>query len=206
MEYATVVRQYLKKQAASGLAAVMLLFVSLSVNAVMISVSPSTQTVNVGDSVFVDVIASGLGTGTAPSIGAFDLDVLFDSAILSASTVTFGSGLDVLGLGSLQGVFGANPVNVFEVSFDTVADLDALQPDTFLLFTIGFNAIAQGVSDIDLFINDVSDAEGNTLAVDTVSGEINVERAQGVPTPATLMLLGLGLAALGFSRKKVSQA
>lgn len=186
----------------SGLAAATLLCGSLSANAIMISVAPSMQTVSVGDSLFVDVVISDLGAGAAPTIGAFDIDVMFDTGVLDLTSVVFGTGLDVLGLGSLQGVIGTGPINVFEVSLDNPGDLRALQADSFTLFTMNFDALAAGMSGIDLMVNDLSSAGGRSFPrVGVASGEVSVERAQDMPEPATMLLFGLGLAGLGFARR-----
>ena len=46
--------------------------------------------VEVGMKLDVDIIISSLGAGIAPSLGAFDLDIGFDPAILSPVDVSFG--------------------------------------------------------------------------------------------------------------------
>jgi hypothetical protein len=151
--------------------------------------------------VSVDVVASDVGAGMLPSIAAFDLNVLFDTAVLSFTSVAFGTGLDVLGLGSIQMVSGAGPVNVLEVSLDPPLPLIVLQPASFTLFTITFDAIATGMTGIDLFVNNVSGVFGNPIRnLDVANGEISVA---DMPEPATLLLFGLGLAGIGFARRGI---
>lgn len=60
-----------------------------------ISVEPDSQTVHLGDTLAVAVQIAGLGNGTTPKLGAFELVVTFDPAILLLQTTT--SGDPVLG-------------------------------------------------------------------------------------------------------------
>lgn len=187
-------------KAVSGLAAGMLLFASLGANAVLISVAPSAQTVTAGESLFVDIVISDLGAGLPPTLGGFDIDVMFDGSLLDLDSVVFGTGLDVLGLGSVQGVaVGPGMTNVFEVSLDSVLDLTLLQPDSFTLFTLNFSALAGGVSVVDLDVNSISTATGQSFPNfnNVENGEVTV-----VPVPATLLLFGLGLVGVGVARKR----
>lgn len=132
----------------------------VGVQAQTLTVTPSAQTVDVGDAVSVDLRISGLGDGAAPSVGVFDIDFTFDPSLLSFSTVSYGTGLDVLGLGSLQATTpGAGTVNLFELSFDTADDLNAFQSDSFTLATLTFNTLAFGASQLTLSLNAVGDAD-----------------------------------------------
>ncbi|MGH9460678.1 MAG: hypothetical protein ACRD1X_05645, partial [Vicinamibacteria bacterium] len=61
------------------------------VQATTIEFVTPVQSLSLGDAASVDIFVSGLGNGTALSLGAFDLDVAFDPAILVPVSVTFAS-------------------------------------------------------------------------------------------------------------------
>jgi hypothetical protein len=172
--------------------------------AITLRVDPAAQDVTVGSTVSVGVIISGLGSGAAPSLSTFDLDATFDAGILSFVGFAFGDPvlgdqLDLSGLGSLTGVSGGvGTVNVFELSLDSSADLNALQAGSFTLGTLGFSAVSTGVSAVGLSVNALGDANGDPLAAEILGGLVSVSAA-GVPEPASLLLLLAGVAGLvGF--------
>ncbi len=146
---------------------------------------------------------SGLVDGAAPSLAVYDLFVSYDSSLLSVVNVTFGTGLDIAGFGSDQ-VTGDPPglLEVVEYSFDSIADLNTLQPDAFTLFTVTFSADAVGTSLLGLALNGPqSSAEGTALTVDALNGA-SVSAVTPVPLPAAAWLLLSGLARRWlFSRK-----
>ncbi len=168
------------------------------------SVSPVAQTVSVGASFTVEISISGLDAGVAPSLGVFDLDFGFDAARVAFQSANFGPGLDVLGLGSLQVVTpGAGTVNLFELSLDSITDLNDLQPDGFLLGSLTFQAIGVGDVPFTLTGNSFGDAEGNVLAVAFgPSGSATV--VGSVPEPGTFALLVWGVIgiAIGAARRE----
>jgi hypothetical protein len=69
--------------------AVLLLFTTAS-QAITLSFDLVTQYVLLGDPVDVELVISGLGDYTAPSLSAFDLNIIYDPTILSMTAVTFG--------------------------------------------------------------------------------------------------------------------
>jgi hypothetical protein len=73
--------------------AVMSILLSLPAWAISIDFQPSSQNVNLGDSFDVDLVISDLGNGMAPSLGAFDLDILFDSTKIEFFDYELGSSL-----------------------------------------------------------------------------------------------------------------
>lgn len=169
-----------------------------------LSVVPQSATTPVGSSFSVDVVASGLGAGSAPSLGGYDLDVSFDASVLSFANVAWGTGLDVHGSGlniQLPDSSTAGLVNLFEVSFDSGSDLDLLQGDAFTLFTVTFNANAPGTSALTLSQRGpLSDAAGNALTADFNNASVTVAP---VPLPAAAWLFASGLAgAMGFARRR----
>ena len=171
------------------------------VHAAALAITLSSQTVNVGNTVTLNLQISGLGNGVAPSLGVFDIDFGFDPALLSFSSALYGSGLDVLGLGSLQAITpGVGTVNLLELSLDSVADLNALQLDAFTLVTLSFNALASGFGPFTLTVNSLGDAEGLSIPVTVEGGSVTINAA--VPEPATSALVALGLFALWIARRK----
>lgn len=168
-----------------------------SANAVYINVVPLTSTVGAGGNVQVDFIVGDLTDNTAPSLGAYDLDVVFDAALLQYSGISWGNQLDQLQLGSLalldDSAASGGHLNVFEVSYDDIATLDAQQSGSFTLFSLFFNALAVGESQIDVDVLSLGDAEGNALTADQVSGA----GVAVVPVPAALPLLISGLVLVG---------
>ena len=110
------------------------LLASLSAHAVTLDLLPASSSVNLGDPVQVELRISGLGEGTAPSLGAYDFTLAFNPAVLGFGAFTFGdpvlgNQLDLTGFGTVAGFDGgtAGQLNVFEISLDLAGDLDALQ-------------------------------------------------------------------------------
>ena len=185
----------------SVVSGILLLLLQGSAYAIAIEVAPQTQDVLLGSSANVDINISGLGDGVAPSVGDFDLNLVFDPGVLSFNNVTFGDQLDIFGMGSITGVDSSvlGVVRAFEVSLDSISDLNNLQLPAFTLATFSFNTIAAGNSALSLTLNALGDANGDLLSATLQNGTINVTT---VPEPATWLLFGVGLLAMfGMSRR-----
>lgn len=167
----------------------------------MVSISDISQT---GNSVNVQISISGLGANIAPSLGAYDLDLSFDSSHLAFSGAVFGDALlgnqlDLLNFGDTSSsafLATADTLNLSELSFDTVEDLNNLQADSFTLATVSFDVLNVGTSQLTLFANAFADAEGNALSVITLSAPVTT-----VPLPSAMLLMASGLMGLGFAGK-----
>lgn len=178
-------------------------------DAAVITVTPGQANLQPGDSVSVSIDISGLTAGGAPSLGTFDLDLVYDPSILSFQSAAFGDQLDILGLGSLQSADGgvAGTVNLFELSFDLASDLDALQADAFTLATLTFSATATGLSSLMVSLLALGDSDGNPLSASVRNASVAVSNASPVPLPGAAWLMLAGLFWLGMvSRRRFAAA
>ncbi|MCI0530154.1 MAG: cohesin domain-containing protein [Nitrospira sp.] len=128
----------------------LIFFGSSSAHAISLEFVPPTQQVDIGDTFEVEIVILDLVDSAPPSLGTFDLDVIFDPTILSFSSVTYGDPvlgdqLDLFGLGSITATTpGTGSVNFFELSLDSAADLNNLQAGDFTLATLTFDTFAKG--------------------------------------------------------------
>jgi hypothetical protein len=190
----------------------------------IVSITPVSQTVNVGDPVSVDILVSGLGALEA--VGGFSLILSFNSAILSG--VGFAIDPDSkMGVedSSLSGGFAGGTLDLFVFAEDFApagpgpeefTNLKALQGAGFRLATINFSAIGAGLSPLTLSVaapggTFLSDALGNNLTATGENGSVCVAPAAGVPAncdvaavpePGTIALFGTGVAALLVRRRR----
>jgi hypothetical protein len=169
----------------------------------LLSVSPATQTVNLGNTATVTIDYSG------GYVGDYDLDISWNATILSLASISYGSQLGGGSPNSIQNfpVAGAGTVNASEISLLTPAGLIALQPgQTASLLSLVFNTLSVGTSAVDISFNAIGDELGNALAPPLQQGSITV--VQGgpnvIPEPSTIMLLttAAGLIALRLRKRR----
>jgi hypothetical protein len=184
-----------------------LLALSAPAGAATLSLSPSSQTVGLGGMATADLVISGLGATGAPSLGGFEVEILFDDAVLNFSSATFGNGLGAIvsadpfdftadAFGAIASAAGA--VTLEEFSFLLPEDLDALQSDSFTLATLSFSGAAAGDSALSFGLVNLSNSFGTSIAAPALQqGALSV-----VPVPATAPLLGLALGLLGYLRHR----
>ena len=195
----------MKKGLLNLVTSVLLLLASSVSHAITISFVPSAQSVSLGSSVDVGIKISDLGNFTIPSLSTFDLDVAFDPAILAFDNAVYGDPnpvlgdqLDLLSLGfpTMSTTPSAGSVNVFELSFNTIAELINNQADSFILATLTFNTLSRGTSGLGISINALGDENGDPLTANIQNGSITV------PEPLILSLLGIGsLGLIGLRNK-----
>jgi len=176
---------------------------------ISLSFEPNSQVVGVGELFDVGIRISGLGSSSAPSLGAFDLDLSFDNSILSFNSIAFGDPIlsDQLDLfaGSVSDFDGSVPglVDFFELSLDSAADLDSLQADSFILATLTFTGAGLGTSDLLLSLdlpNVLGDSAGSPLSATLENGQTSV-----VSAPSSILLGAVGLGLVGWMRRRDPQ-
>lgn len=174
--------------------------------AATLSLVPATTTVVSGSAFSVDLVISGLGDGIAPSLGDFDVDIGFDPLALVWLGSSLGTELGDLGLGeAFDASFGEvlpGVVNIAEVSFLTVGELDGSQSDSFVLATLDFMVLAAGgTTPIDILsVLSLGDALGDPVAVDGIGGSIVTVTA--IPLPAAVWLLACAIGMLPVTRSR----
>ena len=186
--------------------AVAALLVAGVAEAAVVSLIPSTTSVASGSQLTVEVVVAGLGSGQV--VGGFDLDIVFDASILSASNVIFGTSLGLNGVNQFSSsILSAGRIDLAAVSLLSGVDLIALQTGSFSIAQLTFDALVSGLTDIrfDLLTTPgllFSDEFGNALPV-TVGSEasVTVTAAGGtVPTPGSLSLVLLSLILIPITR------
>jgi hypothetical protein len=173
-----------------------------SARAISLFIEPASQQVGVGETASVDLRISGLGSSGPPSLGAFLVELVFDNAVLSFDSVTYGGFLGDPSNSSETDIVttvGPGSVSLDEFSFLSGSALDALQGSSFVLATITLLGTQPGISQFWFGVVDLSDAAfpASTLVTTLESGSVIV-----VPEPASLVLLLLGL--LGIRRYRLS--
>lgn len=184
--------------------------------AASLSLEPSAQSASIGDAVSLDLMISGLTAGGPDSLGDFDVDIGFDTTMLSFDSYVLGNALGDLsfgeafdtGLGDLGGIINIAEVSLLEASLSTCVFcsgpyLDDIQPASFVLATLGFTVLPSLSPGTSTTVNidtvwALGDGNGDALALNGVSGAVirNPSQAAGVPEPASLALIISGV--LGF--------
>ena len=128
-----------------------------------LSLVPITQSITSNGTAAVDLIISGLGDVTSPSLGAFLVEITFDESILSFDSVTYGS---LLGNPSdsnetdIVTTLGTDSVSLDEFSFLFDFELDVIQPASFTLATLQFTGNTTGTSTLEFGALDLSRRSG----------------------------------------------
>ncbi|MGB1262872.1 MAG: PEP-CTERM sorting domain-containing protein [Cognaticolwellia sp.] len=188
-----------------------LLFSQMSSASLMLWLDPDIQPGVTGDDITLTLMAGGLDDEAPLSLGAFDLDILFDSSVLSFTGYTLFDELgfiDFFEAGDFSlGEYAPGVVGISEVSFLLPSELDAMQSSSFALAELMFHIDLLEASDFTIVsmtpgLFGFSDGDG--VAFDEVelgSALIGTPPDVNVPEPSTLALLSLAGLLVVFRRK-----
>jgi hypothetical protein len=175
--------------------ALLVAFTAARADAFSISMDPAASVIGIGDSVAIALNVSGLVDNAAPSLGVYDIDVVWDPSIVQLGIVSIGDPLlgdqlNLAGLGTFTTItFGTGTLNLFELSLDSIADLNDKQAGSFTIATLNFTLLAAGTSDITPTVIQVGDANGRPLAVESITGAV----VSAIPEPSGAVLALAGL-------------
>lgn len=209
------------KNMIANLACLVLLLGTAPAQAIILAVTPSSQTVATGSPTAVGLSIAGLGE--AASLGGFDLDLSFNPSILSLREVYFGdpgllgdqldlahSGAVICSPGhdtspSCPADLAGGMINLLELSLDAAGALNAFQADSFILATFLFDTLSPGQSVLSVNRLVLADAFGGRLIADIQSGHITVAAPNAIPAPSSLALLAAGMVMLMAGSEKRSR-
>lgn len=184
------------------LAAAALLW-ALPARAVTIGFDPSSTTASVGDTVLVDVLVSDLG---GDIVSAYDLDVVFDASVLSASSVSFSAALGSAGQAFYDASAAPGLVDLAAVSLLSDAALLAIQGgDSVTLATLAFTKTGDGATSLGFVfdaVNDVKGAGAQVLALEVAPGSVGPPVTSAVPEPTAALVFSAGLGVLCWARRR----
>lgn len=182
----------------------------------VITFTPSSSTINVGESVNIDMTITGLGNEI---LAAFDFNVLWDSSIVTWSMFSVVPGCSALGAGSLCSIdtFLASNLGANGTSVLTDDELAAAQGDSVLIAQFTFVGASAGLATITLgadpdFQRNFVGRDFLTLATTVGSASICVRSDLGgppgggcdggtAPEPASYGLAAMALLAAGWASR-----
>jgi len=169
----------------------------------ILSIEPSTSTVNQGDTFFLDINITGV-----TDLYGFQFDLSYDPSILLANDISEGAFLASSGNQTLflPGDL-STPGNIaFNIGLILGGVPGATGDGT--LARVSFTAASGGSSSLSLSNLLLQDSIGDFIEADTLSAsaDVNASSTAPVPEPGTLMLVGSGLAMAWRNRRKLTRA
>lgn len=178
--------------------------------AIVVNFTPASSHIEVGESVAINMTISGLDEEI---LSVFDVNMLFDSSVVSNFVVTFfgaefGGGADSF----VDASFGAGVTGVLGGSWLDDDTLAASQSNSFVMLQFDFTGVANGVTNVTLgadpdYARNFVGRRAQSLDVTVGSACIAVGTGScggggTVPEPAGYGLAGLALLGAGFASRR----
>ncbi|MBK1631420.1 hypothetical protein CKO31_11840 [Thiohalocapsa halophila] len=179
-----------------------------------IGFAPAVQDASDGDRVILDIMVDGLGEDAGPSLGAFDIDVMFDAGAVGFVSYTIGADLGFFLDDSDTSTVDSGVIDLAASSLEDPSTLTAIQGATVELATIVFDVISlpeasSTVVEIDPddpFLA-LSDEDFQPLVINGFSDARIRNPPAGAPAPGSIILLAGGWVLLnGVNRDKPARS
>lgn len=189
-------------------------------SAAIINVVASASEVMIGDSFSIFFNVSGLSPVFGDSLSGFDLDILYNPAVVGFSGFSFvdsSSAINQLDL-SETGAFPfagdaiavSGVIDAFAISGNSSVTLDSNQANAFRFLALSFSALAPSAgTSISINLSDPNllflDSGSGILPVTLQSSSASVSvirSAQNISEPAVWILLAVGFAAMVLFRQR----
>jgi PEP-CTERM motif len=167
-----------------------------SAHAYVLTVDPASQTTTLGSQIGITIT---VGDVLPMGLGAYNLDLSFEEAVLQFDRVVDGFGLGSNAFGLSYSLSG-NVLSFADTSLDDVDTLLAQQSSSFALLTIYFDAIGVGTSGLSLSAITLADASAIEGLYTLSNGSVTVlDSVQPpIPEPSTWLLMLAGLGTVGW--------
>ncbi|NOT86403.1 MAG: hypothetical protein HOP02_16840 [Methylococcaceae bacterium] len=169
---------------------------ALPIQASVISITPSTSTVNVGQSFSLNVNVSEIS-----DLYAFQFDLGYDPSVISATSISEGGFLSTGGSTLFIGGTIDNANGTISNTSDLLNGAIPGVTGSGILATIDFTALTAGSSGVSFFNPILLDSNGADIIANY--SESTIVNVSAIPVPAAIWLLGSALMGLvGFSRRQ----
>lgn len=165
--------------------------------ALILSVSPTAQTVSLGDQVSIDVLISGLEDGLDEIVSGYDLSLSFDASILAYSSGTY---FDLIDIPPVPDFSVSGVISWTSTSFALDSVLQAQQGNSVTLGTLVFDTLSRGTSPLTFTYDDLTGLNSDPLNYSVSNGSATVA------APQTALLLGLGALGMLTARRRRATA
>ncbi len=165
----------------------------------IVLVEPANATYNVGDTFSLNVAIDG-----AVDLFAFQFDLVFDPAVVSAAASSEGPFLGLGGLTFFVPGDATVPGTITSTANSLIGNVPGVAGSG-VLATVSFTALGPGSSGVTLSNVILLDSTFAAIA-DTTLRNASVTVNARVPEPTTLLILGIGVAALGYRRGRPTAA
>lgn len=166
----------------------------------VISITPASSEVYIGNSVDLDIMVSGLGV--YEDLAAFDLDFNYDPSILQFMNYSLSDNLGSVLNDEALDLSSLNYPGLLNISSISLLGNLETQPDAFKIATVTLKGIAKGVGNLSLSNVLPGDSFGEIISAETRDASVS-----SVSEPPSMIFFASGITILAgfamFRRKRI---